>query len=140
MSACVGDAGAVAFDDAVFAATSGDASAADRALERALAEGTAPVAVARGVLGHLAKLHQARGRMNEGMSADDAVRGVRPPVFFKRVPEFTRALRHWDAAKLAVAMRETRRVELLCKQTGAPDVLLVRRLMSALIRQGRASR
>lgn len=138
--ACVGDAGAVAFDDAVFAATSGDAAAADRALERALAEGAAPVAVARGVLGHLAKLHVARGRMAEGASAEDAARSARPPVFFKRVPEFTRALRHWDAAKLTQAMRETRRVELSCKQTGSPDVLLVRRLMAALVRQGRAPR
>ena len=138
--ACVGDAGAVAFDDAVFAATSGDAAAADRALERALAEGAAPVAVVRGVLGHLAKLHLARGRMAEGASADDAARGVRPPVFFKRVPEFTRALRHWDVPKLGQAMRETRRVELLCKQTGSPDALLVRRLLSALVRQGRTAR
>lgn len=138
--ACVGDAGAVAFDDAVFAATSGDAAAVDRALERALAEGAAPVAVARGVLGHLAKLHLARGRMADGASADDATRSVRPPVFFKRVPEFTRALRHWDAAKLMQAMRETRRVELACKQTGSPDVLLVRRLIAALVRQGRTGR
>ena len=138
--ACVGDAGAVAFDDAVFAATGGDAVAADRALERALAEGAAPVAVARGVLGHLAKLHLARGRMAEGSSAEDAARGVRPPVFFKRMPEFTRALRHWDLPKLGQAMRETRRVELLCKQTGSPDVLLVRRLLSALVRQGRSMR
>ena len=138
--ACVGDAGAVAFDDAVFAAASGDAAAADRALERALAEGVAPVAVARGVLGHLAKLHLARGRMAEGASAEDAARGVRPPVFFKRLPEFIRALRHWDLIKLAQAMRETRRVEFLCKQTGSPDVLLVRRLLLALVRQGRSSR
>ncbi len=138
--ACVGDAGAVAFDDAVFAATSGDAAAADRALERALAEGAAPVAVARGVLGHLAKLHVARGRMAEGASAEDAARSARPPVFFKRMPEFTRALKHWDAAKLTLAMRETRRVELSCKQTGSPDVLLVRRLIAALVRQGRPGR
>lgn len=138
--ACVGDAGAVAFDDAVFAATSGNAAAADRALERALAEGAAPVAVARGVLGHLAKLHVARGRMAEGASAEDAARSARPPVFFKRVPEFTRALKHWNEAKLTQAMRETRRVELSCKQTGSPDILLVRRLLAALVRQGRPSR
>ncbi|MDT7952918.1 MAG: DNA polymerase III subunit delta [Acetobacteraceae bacterium] len=138
--ACVGDAGAVAFDDAVFAATGGDAAGADRALERALAEGTAPVAITRGVLGHLAKLHLARGRMDAGASAEEAVRSARPPVFFKRVPEFTRALRQWDQPKLAHAMLETRRVEWLCKQTGSPDMLLVRRLLSALVRQGRGSR
>ncbi len=134
--ACVGDAGAVAFDDAVFAATAGDVEAADRALELALAEGIAPVAVARGVLGHLAKLHAARGHMAAGVSAEEAMRMLRPPVFFKRAAAFGRALRHWDAPHLAAAMAEARRVELLCKQTGAPDALLVRRLVLALARQG----
>lgn len=134
--ACVGDAGSAAFDDAVFAATAGDAPGADRALELALAEGTAPVAVTRGVLQHLAKLHQARGHMAAGASAEAAVRMLRPPVFFKRAAEFTRALLHWDAARLAQVMLEARRVELACKQTGAPDALLVRRLVLALARQG----
>ncbi|HYZ62583.1 MAG TPA: DNA polymerase III subunit delta [Acetobacteraceae bacterium] len=134
--ACVGDAGSVAFDDAVFAATGGDAAAADRALERALAEGLAPVAVTRGVMQHLGKLHLARGHMAAGASAEDAVRALRPPVFFKRIGDFTRALRDWDAPRLAQAMMETRRVELACKQTGAPDALLVRRLILALARQG----
>jgi DNA polymerase-3 subunit delta len=87
-------------------------------------------------MGHLAKLHQARGRMAAGASADDAVRALRPPVFFKRVGEFTRALSHWDAPRIAHAMGETRRAELACKQTGAPDALLVRRLVLALARQG----
>ena len=104
--ACVGDAASVAFDDAVFAAVAGDAEAADRALERALAEGAAPVAITRGVLQHLAKLHLARGHMEAGASAEDAVRQIRPPVFFKRVPDFTRALRLWDAGRLSAAMRE----------------------------------
>ncbi len=133
--ACVGDAASVAFDDAVFAATSGDARTADRALELAIAEGTAPVAITRGVMQHLARLHQARGHMAAGASAEDAVRMLRPPVFFKRVAEFGRTVRQWDAARLAAAMGEARRVELLCKQTGSPDVLLVRRLVLALARQ-----
>lgn len=134
--ACVGDAGSAAFDDAVFAATSGDARAADRALELAIAEGTAAVAITRGVMQHLARLHLARGYMAAGASAEEAVGKLRPPVFFKRVGEFGRALKHWDAARLAMAMGEARRVELMCKQTGAADTLLVRRLLLALARQG----
>ena len=133
--ACVGDAASVAFDDAVFAATSGDPAATDRAVELALAEGAAPVAITRGVLQHLSRLHLARGLMASGASAEDAVRALRPPVFFKRVPEFSRALRRWDSPRLAAAMTEARRVELQCKQTGSPDTLLVRRLLLALARQ-----
>jgi DNA polymerase-3 subunit delta len=135
VQACVGDAGSAAFDDAVFAATLGDAATADRALELAIAEGTAPVAITRGVMQHLSRLHQARGHMAAGASADEAIGKLRPPVFFKRVAAFSRALRQWDAGRLAAAMAEARRVELMCKQTGAPDVLLVRRLLLALARQ-----
>ena len=137
--ACVGDAASVAFDDAVFAATAGDAAGTDRAVELALAEGGAAVAITRGVLQHLARLHLARGLMEQGASAEEAMRGLRPPVFFKRAPDFAHALRRWDVARLAAAMAEARRVELLCKQTGSPDTLLVRRLLLALARSSRPS-
>lgn len=135
--ACVGDQAAVAFDDAVFAASLGDMALADRSIERALAEGLAPVAVTRGVMGHLARLHLCRARMDGGASAAEAIRALRPPVFFKRTADFDRALSLWPGPQLLLAMAETRRVELACKQTGAPDALLVRRLLLALARQAR---
>ncbi len=119
-----------------WAATGGDGEGAGRALERALAEGTGAVAITRGVMQHLARLHLARGHMAAGASAEEAMRQLRPPVFFKRAAEFGRALRQWDAGRLASAMGEARRVELMCKQTGAPDALLVPRLLLALARQG----
>jgi len=132
--ACVGDQAAVSFDDAVYAATLGDVAGADLAMERTLAEGMAPVAVVRGVLSHLGRLHLARGHMAAGLSAGDAARALRPPVFFKRADDFARSLALWDAGRLGQAMEEARRVELACKQTGAPDALLVRRLVMALAR------
>ncbi|GAC1337429.1 MAG: DNA polymerase III subunit delta [Acetobacteraceae bacterium] len=134
--ACVGDAASVAFDDAVFAATLGDVAGADRAIERALAEGIAPVAVARGIMSHLSRMHAVRGRIAEGASADAAIRSLRPPVFFKRINDVTRIVERWTADRLLQAMADTRRMELACKQTGAPDTLLVRRLVLALARQG----
>jgi len=138
--ACVGDQAAVSFDDAVFAATLGDVALADRSIERTLAEGMAPVAMVRGVLGHLARLHLARGHMAAGMAAGDAVRALRPPVFFKRVADFTQSVQAWDAGRLVQAMDDARRVELACKQTGAPDALLVRRLVVGMARQAAAGR
>ncbi len=138
--ACVGDQAAVSFDDALYAATLGDPAGADLAMERTLAEGMAPVAVVRGVLSHLGRLHLARGHMGAGLSAGDAARSLRPPVFFKRAEDFARSLALWDAGRLVQAMDEARRVELACKQTGAPDALLVRRLVLALARSAAARR
>ncbi len=138
--ACVGDLAAASFDDAVYAALAGDVAGADTAAERTLAEGMAPVAFTRGVLAHLGKMHVARGHMATGLSAADAVRALRPPVFFKRVAAFTEALALWSPRKLMQAMEEVRRVELACKQTGALDGLLVRRMLLGLARQGEAAR
>jgi len=138
--ACVGDLAAVSFDDAVFAAMAGDVAQADVSIERSLAEGMAAVAVVRGVLAHLGRMHLARGHMAAGMSVADAVRALRPPVFFKRIELFSRSLQLWGAARLVLAMDEARRVELACKQTGALDLLLVRRMLLGLARQGAAAR
>ncbi len=138
--ACVGDLAAVSFDDAVFAAMAGDVAQADVSIERSLAEGMAAVAVVRGVLAHLGRMHLARGHMAAGMSVADAVRALRPPVFFKRVELFSRSLQLWGSARLVQAMDEARRVELACKQTGALDLLLVRRMLLGLARQGAAAR
>jgi len=138
--ACVGDLAATSFDDAVFAALAGDVTQTDVSIERTLAEGMAPVAVARGVLAHLGKLHLARGHMAAGLSAADATRALRPPVFFKRVASFSQALMLWGPRRLAQAMDEVRRVELACKQTGALDGLLIRRMLLGLARQGEAAR
>ncbi len=138
--ACVGDLAAVSFDDAVFAAMAGDVAQADVSIERSLAEGMAAVAVVRGMLAHLGRMHLARGHMAAGMSVADAVRALRPPVFFKRIELFSRSLQLWGSARLVLAMDEARRVELACKQTGALDLLLVRRMLLGLARQGAVAR
>ena len=83
--ACVGDLAGLSLDDALFAATEGDVARADRALELALAEGATPVGVLRAGLMHLQRLHRVRLAVDEGLSAADAVKGARPPVFFRRV-------------------------------------------------------
>ena len=138
--ACVGDLAAVSFDDAVYAAMLGEVEHADLAIERSLAEGMTPVAITRGVLAHLAKMHIARGTMAAGLSIADAVRALRPPVFFRRIEPFSQALQYWDTAKLIQAREEVRLAELACKQPGALDLLLVRRLLLNLAREGAARR
>jgi len=137
---CVGDGAEVSFDDALDATTAGDIASADIAIERSLANGMAPVAITRGVLAHFGKLLAAHGHRASGLSATEAIKLLRPPVFFRRAGPMAQALSVWSAPRLMAAMAEARRVEQACKQTGAPDGLLVRRLFSALARQAAAAR
>ncbi len=137
---CVGDLAGLSMDDALYAATTGDVATADRALEAAIAEGAAPVQVLRAALGHLQKLHRARLAMEEGgMTAGDAVKGVRPPVFSQKVSAFTRSLSLWPAATLTAAMAALAEAERGCKRTGWPDDALCRNAVLTLARRAVAA-
>jgi DNA polymerase III subunit delta len=139
--ACVGDAASLSLEDALFAATAGDLAGADRALMLAFAEGAAPVGVLRAALYHLQKLHRARLAMErDGMSAAEAVKLVRPPVFFRRAPTFTTALGAWSSAGLLRGLELVSGAERECKRTGAPDVTLCRQVIGQLARQTAALR
>jgi DNA polymerase III subunit delta len=138
--ACVGDLAGLSLDDALFAATAGDVALADRALELALAEGATPVGVLRAGLSHLQRLHRVRLAMDEGLSAADAVKSARPPIFFRRTGAFTRALELWSSAALTAGMAGLADAERACKRTGAPDQVLSRSAVLTLARRAAAAR
>ena len=136
--ACVGDLAGLSLDDALFAATEGDVARADRALELAVAEGVTPVGVVRAALMHLQRLHRLRLAVDGGLSAAEAVKGARPPVFFRRVGAFTRALGLWSSVGLMAAMAGLAEAERACKRTGAPDEVLSRSAVLTLARRAAA--
>ena len=74
------------------------------------------------------------------MSAADAAKAARPPVFFRRVGAFTRALGLWSAAALVAAMAGLAEAERACKRTGAPDQVLSRNAVLTLARRAMAAR
>ncbi len=140
--ASVGDVAEASLEDALFAATEGDAAAADRALALAMAQGATPVGVLRAALLHGQRLHRAALEIAAGANAEAATRQARPPVFFRRAPAFRRALGLWPAAALAAVLQQLLDAERACKQTGAPDELLCRHAVLGLARRagrGRAA-
>lgn len=130
-----GDTASSSADQGLLAATQGDPVRADAEIGRALAEDLNAIGLLRMTLGHLQKLHQARLRVNDGMSVAEAVRALRPPVFFKAVPGMTASVANWSSAALERAIEDVRHAEIACKQTGARQDLLVRRLVAGLARQ-----
>jgi DNA polymerase-3 subunit delta len=133
--ACVGDFAGLSLDDAVFAATEGDVDMADRALEVAIGEGAAPVQVLRATLMHVQRLQRARAAMADGASAEEAMRALRPPVFFRRTGAFRRALGLWNPPALDAAAAGLSDAERQCKRTGMPDVTICRAALLTLARR-----
>jgi DNA polymerase-3 subunit delta len=138
--ACVGDAAGLSLEDALFAAAEGDVAMADRALELAMAEGAAPVQVLRAALMHLQRMHRARLAMDQGAPAAEAMKTLRPPVFFRRTAAFARALSLWPSAALGAALAGLSEAERGCKRTGWPDQVLCRNALLAVARRARAVR
>jgi len=138
--ACVGDLAGLSLDDALFAATDGDVARADRAVELAAAEGATPVGLLRAALMHLQRLHRVRLAIDDGQGTADAVKAARPPVFFRRLGAFSRALELWSSGALLAAMAGLAEAERACKRTGAPDDVLSRNAVLALARRAAAAR
>ncbi len=136
--ACVGDLAGLSLDDALFAATEGDVAMADRALELASAEGATPVGILRAALMHLQRLYRARLMVDSGMTAAEATKALRPPIFFRRTAAFTRALGLWSLPALTAAMAGLSRAERNCKRTGAPDEVLSHSALLTLARRAAA--
>lgn len=138
--ACVGDLSGLSVEDALFAATDGDVAGADRALELAMAEGATPVGVLRAALMHLQRLVRARVLVDDGQSAEEAAKSLRPPLFFRREPVFVRSLRLWPRAALVHAVQRIWEAERACKRTGSPAETLCRNAVLGLAQRGALAR
>ena len=136
--ACIGDGAALSMDDLCFAVTGGNHAVAQRTLARLLDEGTATIAVLRGLTRHFTRLHTVGGGLADGQSLDVALRSLRPPVFFKWADAFKTQVRQWPLARLGDALSQLLETEAACKSTGAADRALTERLVIRLTEAGAA--
>jgi len=127
--AAVQDAGAAELDDLIFAVGSGDVRRATMLMDRLLAEQTSPVVILRAAQRHFLRLQWARGQMDAGASASDAVKRLQPPVFWKYADAMVAQLRRWPMAKIDAALSRLYETEAAVKRTGAPDDVLCAQLL-----------
>ena len=136
--AVVSDSAALSLDDAILAAAEGDAAALDRTLARVFQEGESAVTIIRALLRHLQRLHVLAIQLGGGMSIDTAIRGARPPIFFKQQDSYRRQLARWNEARLRSALDRIAEAEFHMKQTGLPAETLCREAMFAVAQMARA--
>ena len=135
--AVVGEAAAHDLEDAVFAAASGECEALDLALARAFQEGVNTIAILRASQRHFQRLHLVCGEVAGGTSLDAAVKGLKPPVFFKLAERFRGQTRRWNPNSLARAIDLLTDAELRCKSTGQPDRLICQRTLMQIANAAR---
>ena len=128
--ACVGDTSAMGLGQIAEAVTAGNLTGLDRLIERAWTEGHSAIPILRHLQMRLMRFHQARGMMDQGMNASEAVNKLRPPVFFGERDRFMGELQRWSSRKIEMALDILLEAEIDCKTTGNPaDVICARALL-----------
>lgn len=131
----IGDESETGMDDLADALCGGKAAEADRVLERLSAEGTATVAILRALQNHFGKLYDAALAVQAGTSIPDAVKAIKPPVFFKRQSLFEHQLRLWPAPAIEKAIDMLVDLETKAKDGHSPALLLLARAVLSLSAQ-----
>mgnify|MGYP003645458892 CR=1 FL=1 len=135
--ACVGDTAALGLNQIAEAVTAGNLKQLERFLERAWTSSESAIAILRTLQNRMMRIHLARGYMDQGMSAAEAVGKLRPPVFFGERDRFMGEVSRWSARKVETALDILLEAEMACKTTGNPaDTICAR----ALLRLAKAAR
>lgn len=137
VSSILADGGETSVGDAIDALLTGDVAATDKALTLAYEEGASAVGLIRVLLAELSRLRLARGMIEDGSSAQDAMAKMRPPVFFKRQALVQKMLRLWTLKTLDQALEVVLTAEAACKTTHIPDQDYCRQTMLALAMRAR---
>ncbi|MBI1273015.1 MAG: DNA polymerase III subunit delta [Alphaproteobacteria bacterium] len=116
----LGDGGAAELDALAMAVGAGAPGEVARLAQRLLSENMSFVMLLRTVQRHLLRLQLARAALDSGRTATDAIKSLRPPVFWKHETPMVRQLQRWSAERLARALVHLAEAEAQCKSTGIP--------------------
>lgn len=136
--AIVGDNTSMTLSDMAFSATDGDALNMDKFVSRCLAEDIPPISILRAVANHLLRLQLSESKVRNGEPPDEAMKSLRPPIFFKSRDQFRRQLSRWRGPQISKGLSLLLAAERDCKKTGAPDFAICARTLhqiAALARQ-----
>lgn len=110
-------------DDAADAAILGDAPGATLSINRYLDAGGNPISALR-------TLHFRMLRVSDAVSSSAATgQRLRPPIYDKEWPSFSRAMRDWSAPAIHRTFTRLYEAEKNCKQAGAPSDAIVKTLI-----------
>jgi DNA polymerase III subunit delta len=104
IEAVVGDAGEIALENFVYAASNGDSAQALRELQRLTASGTDRGAALAALGRHFTQLHRVAAAQAGGVNVEQALKALRPKPHYKREPQFLAHCKKWGAGRLALAL------------------------------------
>ncbi|MEO0397876.1 MAG: DNA polymerase III subunit delta [Pseudomonadota bacterium] len=127
VKACLVDTISDAVDAVAGAAADGDAARLALNLQRSASAGASAIGLLRALQRMLARLQTAQKAVSAGASPAEAMKRLRPPVFYKEQRAFSDRLRRWPLSRLERANALLVETELSAKTTGAPQKEIIER-------------
>jgi DNA polymerase-3 subunit delta len=128
----VGDAADLALERIAEAAAEGQTATAMTDFGRALASGESAQAIILVTQRYFLKLHKVRSDVDSGQRLDDALKAMRPPIFFKQRDAFARQIRNWPRPQLDKALRRIAETAKSARLSNRLEDLYAERLLLAL--------
>jgi DNA polymerase-3 subunit delta len=128
----VGDASDLVLERIAIAAADGQTQTALNDFGRALASGESAQTVILITQRYFMKLHKVRTGVDAGQRLDDALKAMRPPLFFKQRDAFARQVRRWSRAQLDQALKRIADTAKAARLTSALEDVLTERLILSL--------
>ena len=113
----------------------GDIKSTSKLLKSMFNSGVNPVTIIRMLLNHMNRLHQVSAEISAGAQVDEAMKSLRPPVFFKQADIFKGHIRKLKLKSIANLINHLIKLEVMLK-SGAnnPESLCAAHLENLAIR------
>jgi DNA polymerase-3 subunit delta len=128
----VGDAAGLAVERIAEAVAEGRTKSAISDFGRALAAGENAQMIIVVLQRYFLKLHRVRSDVDAGQRLDDALKYLRPPLFFKQKDAFGRQVRSWTRAQLDQALRRIAEAAKAARLSSNLEDVIAERLILAL--------
>ncbi len=122
------DAGAAELDDLMNSLAMGNAARAMQLFDRLMQERFSVVAILRMAQSHMLRLQLARSYLDGGAGAEEAVKKLRPPVFWKNVAPMAAQVKRWPENRIEAFLKRLYETEAAVKKTGSPAETLCAQL------------
>lgn len=133
--AACGEAGETSLDELIYAVAGGRAEAALNAFHKLNDEGVVPVSILRALQNHFRRLHYTRSLMASGLGAQEAMKQLQPPIFFKLEDSYLSQVNKWSMPRLLGILERLTQIEADTKKTGAPAETLMAQAVLGIARQ-----
>ena len=138
VTAALGDSGLLVIADIAQHCADGKVDQLQSTLAKAWTEDANAIMVLRGCQSYFRQLMIAGQAMNMGKSSTQAVKDLRPPVFFKMQDVLIRQLRSWNGAMALDAVNRLQDCELQVKSNSADEQIITAQCLLGLSLRARA--